>query len=128
MLKNALMITGVIAIATSCTSNSGEKSMSASENFTPIKTAKKFRAIVADKKIVDNDGGSYVLASSGTLKGDWQGKSLRGNWVWKNNTLCRTLTTPSSRPYDCQVLSYKGNQLKGVRESGKGSTYIVTMK
>ena len=94
--------------------------------FVPITTEAEFNALVVGKKLHFNSD-YFIIKQNGTLKGNFGGKALKGNWAWRDGAWCRTLTTHRKNT-DCQIWAVDGKKFEVKRARGKGSSYIYTVK
>jgi len=94
------------------------------DGFTRISTEDDFRKHVVGKKLMLDDN-YFTINKNGTLKGKFGGKSLKGNWAWREGYWCRTLTTHTKNT-DCQLWTVNENQHRVTRARGKGKgfTYL----
>ncbi|WP_425043752.1 hypothetical protein [Primorskyibacter sp. S87] len=90
-------------------------------DFARITSESEFNSLVVGKKLTLDE--NYVtVKKNGTLKGKFGGKTLKGNWAWRDGYWCRTLTTHSKNT-DCQLWTVSGNQHKVTRDRGNGKTF-----
>lgn len=115
----------LIAIAL-CGSPPVATHLHAADGFTRITTDAEFRKLIGGKKLY-YDWGHVVAKSNGALRGEANGKALKGAWAWRDGFFCRTLETHRADT-DCQVAEINGKQVRFVRKRGKGTAVTGTMK
>lgn len=98
----------------------------AGQGFQRITTEAQLNQLVVGKKLF-LDKNYLIIKKNGTLRGEFGGKELKGNWAWRDGYWCRTLLTHSKNT-DCQLFEIDGKQLRGTRERGKGKSFIYTSK
>jgi len=98
----------------------------AGSGFKRITTENEFIQLVVGKKLYFNKD-YFTIRKNGSLKGKFGGKTLKGNWAWRDGYWCRTLATHSKNT-DCQLWEVEGNQFQVTREFGKANSFIYTRK
>jgi len=94
----------------------------AGSGFKPITTESEFNQLVVGKKMNFNQN-FFTIKKNGSLRGNFGGKALKGNWAWREGYWCRTLVTHSKNT-DCQLWEVEGNQFRVTRERGNGKSFI----
>ncbi|MFD3190618.1 hypothetical protein ACFMPD_10125 [Sedimentitalea sp. HM32M-2] len=98
----------------------------ADDDFTRITSDTDFRKLVVGKK-VQYDWGYVVAKRNGALRGEANGKALKGAWAWRDGFWCRTLETHRADT-DCQVAEINGKQVRFTRKRGKGTAVTGKIK
>jgi hypothetical protein len=98
----------------------------AGSGFKRITSESELNQLVVGKKMF-LDKNYLTIKKNGSLSGEFGGKTLKGNWAWRDGYWCRTLLT-HSKDTDCQVFEIEGNQLRGTRERGNGKSFVYVIK
>ncbi len=101
--------------------------MAQADGFARITTEGAFREQVVGKRITCGENDFYTIKRNGRLTGRFEGEALKGAWEWRDDVMCRTLTTV--RPgTDCQVIEVRGQEVRGTRARGQGRQFTCRFK
>ncbi|MCC5988659.1 MAG: hypothetical protein JJT95_13330 [Pararhodobacter sp.] len=102
----------------------------AADAWTRITTEDQYRAQVADREQVDNEGrGRVTFHSDGRVTGEWQGQPIRGAWQWHQGFLCRNLIIGSHETgTNCLLSEIRGDQVRGTQDQGRGNVTVTTLR
>lgn len=68
----------------------------------------------------------FVIHEDGTIVGEVGGRPLTGRWYWENGYFCRTAVLDGETlELDCEIIEYRGDQMRYIRERGNGEASIV---
>ncbi|MEX0278905.1 MAG: hypothetical protein AB3N19_15400 [Ruegeria sp.] len=93
-----------------------------------IRKESQFLEAIVGKKLV-NGGTWLVISPDGKLEGVAPNNvKIKGAWVWNKKFWCRNVVAgQKSFPEDCLKVSVDGNQVKFVRNKGKGDAISYTI-
>ena len=98
-----------------------------SNTWKRIETEADFRRAFADKSFVGSDA-RFTIHADGRLTGDIGGSRLFGTWYWDNGYFCRTANLDGETlGLDCEVIEESSGRMRYTRDSGNGSSTIVTV-
>lgn len=119
MFRLVIAIVGALALSTT-----------AADAWTRITTEAQYRAQIADREQVDNEGrGRVIFHSDGRVTGEWQGQPIRGAWQWHQGFLCRNLLIGSHETgTNCLLSEIRGDQVRGTQDQGRGNVTVTTLR
>jgi len=86
-----------------------------------------------DKRLFHSsrEEGFIILMSDGTFSGTWEEEPIAATWEMRDDFFCRVLTefhnTASTGIEDCQLWTRIGNQVRGQRDRGNGTTFFYNI-
>lgn len=98
------------------------------EGFSPVREKSEFVGLI-DGKALTRFGISLNVSPKGAIKGSAFGKTVTGNWNWKNGLFCRDMAFGSTEiPANCQLVERKGKDLRFTSDAGKGDSAVLRLK
>lgn len=85
-----------------------------------IATEQEFRAKAAGKRLV-SEVGWVDVGKDGSLRGEFGGRELTGNWYWEDEYYCRTVRLGDrDMGHDCQAVLVTDDGMVFHRGKGEG--------
>lgn len=108
-----LAAVGVVALGTTVAAT-------AQAGFSVVATEPTFRALVEGREL-RRFGIRLQVHSDGRISGTGFGRSVTGDWNWRDRYFCRTLDWGSgSDPDNCQLVLRDGSTLRFISHQGQG--------
>lgn len=108
-----LAAVGVVALGTTVAAP-------AQAGFSVVATEPTFRALVEGREL-RRFGIRLQVHSDGRISGTGFGRSVTGDWNWRDRYFCRTLDWGSgSDPDNCQLVLRDGSTLRFISHQGQG--------
>jgi len=96
-------------------------------NFTAV-TESDLSSLAGKKLTLENN--FVILSEDGSIEGTWSDSPVVGTWEMKEGLWCRTysefFTSDLVGDEECHLWERDGNMIKGTREGGKGTSYLLT--
>lgn len=95
-MKTGIALTALAVILAACNEPAPEPKTVA-EVLVPLADEAAFRAVVADRELVDSRRFLMIYRADGTMAGDHHGAVIDGRWDWQDAQLCREFSVGLSK-------------------------------